>query len=662
MKKIIFAIVIALTASHSLFGKTHYVPQDYSTIQSAIDAAQNSDTIIVSEGTYYENINYKGKGLVVTSRFFVTHDWQTVRNTIINGSNCANKDIASTVQFLGGEDSTAVLNGFTITGGSGTKYSLGSIWQEGAGIIMSYSSATVCNNLICYNTTVPQGTTTNGGGGGIASMFGNPKIYNNIIFSNTAGYAGGIVFNWSNGTIKNNIIYHNSSVTTWGTGGIMLWKCPAGKTIIENNTVIGNTSAADAGGINVNPADASTIPIVVNNIVWGNRQMTGGQVANPQYSSYNDIEDYSAGTNISVYPEFQEGTFLLTPASPCKDAGDPASNNDLEDPANQGQALLPSIGTLRNDIGAYGGSYAKILPAIDIRDLHLSKDTLILRCPPGHFVTGSVELFNKSTAGITIDSITHRNSEDFSLNKNYTGQVFDLLVFDTLKITFGKSIKGIFIDTLKIFHNSSGLENPIKIEITGASNSIPFNNKIVPSQTGYIGQLFNFHIPDSTFLDNDAGDILTYQATGLPDWLSFDSVSLTFQGTPAVITGRPKFINLIVYDSLHATASTNFSLTILPSSEVNNHKTQAREFGLTQNYPNPFNPITVISYQLPISSTVSLKVYNMIGQEVVTLVNEIRPAGFHNVQFDAAKMSSGVYFYSLQTENFSETKKLILLK
>ncbi len=85
-------------------------------------------------------------------------------------------------------------------------------------------------------------------------------------------------------------------------------------------------------------------------------------------------------------------------------------------------------------------------------------------------------------------------------------------------------------------------------------------------------------------------------------------------------------------------------------------------FELSQNYPNPFNPTTNISYSVPTQSFVSLKVYNVIGQEVVTLVNEVQRAANYVATFDAKRLASGVYFYKLQAGNFVSTKKLLLLK
>lgn len=85
-------------------------------------------------------------------------------------------------------------------------------------------------------------------------------------------------------------------------------------------------------------------------------------------------------------------------------------------------------------------------------------------------------------------------------------------------------------------------------------------------------------------------------------------------------------------------------------------------FELLQNYPNPFNPNTVISYRLPISGDVTLKVFDILGNEVATLVDEIKDAGYHSVEFNATGLSSGVYFYSIKTNGVYEIKKMTLIK
>lgn len=86
------------------------------------------------------------------------------------------------------------------------------------------------------------------------------------------------------------------------------------------------------------------------------------------------------------------------------------------------------------------------------------------------------------------------------------------------------------------------------------------------------------------------------------------------------------------------------------------------EFALVQNYPNPFNPSTVISYSISQQADVTLKVFNSIGQQVAELVNTTQSAGIYNINFNASSLSSGVYFYTLKANDFTATKKLMIVK
>jgi hypothetical protein len=89
---------------------------------------------------------------------------------------------------------------------------------------------------------------------------------------------------------------------------------------------------------------------------------------------------------------------------------------------------------------------------------------------------------------------------------------------------------------------------------------------------------------------------------------------------------------------------------------------QPKTYQLFQNYPNPFNPSTEIQFQLASPEKVSLKIYDVLGKQIVTLVDETRPAGVFTVHVDASRLSSGIYFYTMKAGSYQAIKKMILLK
>ena len=95
---------------------------------------------------------------------------------------------------------------------------------------------------------------------------------------------------------------------------------------------------------------------------------------------------------------------------------------------------------------------------------------------------------------------------------------------------------------------------------------------------------------------------------------------------------------------------------------VEDEKTLPTEFALEQNYPNPFNPTTTFRYSIPTQSKVVVKVYDILGKEIATLMDEEKSVGTYEITWNATNLPSGVYFYQLKAGNFIETKKMILLK
>jgi hypothetical protein len=346
------------------------VPSSYGTIQQAINASINGDTVLVEPGTYFENIVFRGKKIVLTSRFYQFNNLSYIQNTIINGSTPVNPDSASCIIFRNGEDSTTVLQGFTITGGAGTKWldeHGAGVYREGGGILIAYCSPVIKNNIIKYNEAISTTGVSGAGGGGLRIGDGNPKLFNNIIMYNKGLYGAGVVLNYTGVTIKNNLICYNSQSSTYQSGaGIWANSNLSGKTkLIENNTVIHNSAANGTAGV---LAIYGASLILVNNIIWGNTTPQNGPQVYAYSSgvinaSYCDVQGgYTGAGNKDVYPQFADSNFILANSSPCIDAGDSSTvYNDPADTINPSIAKFPSKGGLRNDMGAYGGAGSLLL-------------------------------------------------------------------------------------------------------------------------------------------------------------------------------------------------------------------------------------------------------------------------------------------------------------
>jgi hypothetical protein len=187
-------------------------------------------------------------------------------------------------------------------------------------------------------------------------------------------------------------------------------------------------------------------------------------------------------------------------------------------------------------------------------------------------------------------------------------------------------------------------------------------NPLPNTQVATLGVPFKYQIPDSTFYDDDVNDTLTYLAANLLSWLRFDPVTRTFSGTPTALTAFYKTITVTVSDTAQNTASTYFLLKVQNPTDVKNEQSSITGFKLEQNYPNPFNPATIISYQLPANGFVELKIFDTLGREVKTLVNQIQNAGNHEIQFDGSKLNSGIYLCRLKVNDFIQVNKMVLLK
>ncbi len=241
----IIIILLSIFFYSYAFPATIHVPADQPTIQAGIDASVNGDTVLVAPGTYVENIDFKGKAITV--RGDTGPDV-----TVIDGNQAG-----SVVKFESGEGVNSVLDGFTITNGSGTHampwgYSGGGIYCEG-------TSPTITNNTITGNSA-------SYAGGGIFCRDSFPNITNNTISGNTANHGGGIECYNCSPSITNNTIIGNIAIED--AGGI---SCFNSSPTITSNTITGNTAKSinyyGGGGIR---CYWNCSPTITNNTISGN--------------------------------------------------------------------------------------------------------------------------------------------------------------------------------------------------------------------------------------------------------------------------------------------------------------------------------------------------------------------------------------------------------
>lgn len=258
--RLVLVVLLVAGAGSTTLAATINVPADYATIQAAINAAANRDVVIVAPGTYKENIDFKGKAIVVRST--KPGDRAVVAATVIDGDQKG-----SVATFNSGETTTTALRGFTITNGTGHAVftSPSAYYYAGGGV---YCDA---NSSPALTSNVISGSKADCGGGVYCNLGSQPTLTNNTIIGNSATYGGGVFCNFvSAPTLTSNAIGANSA--SYG-GGVC---CINGSSPpLTKNTISGNTALSAGGGVYCN-ADSS--PALASNTINGNRAGSGGGV------------------------------------------------------------------------------------------------------------------------------------------------------------------------------------------------------------------------------------------------------------------------------------------------------------------------------------------------------------------------------------------------
>jgi thiol-disulfide isomerase/thioredoxin len=225
--------------------------------------------------------------------------------------------------------------------------------------------------------------------------------------------------------------------------------------------------------------------------------------------------------------------------------------------------------------------------------------------------------------------------------------------------------------------NLTRTESPLKVELSGTKSISQFDINAAVTRTGAVSEndlVINFVVVEDVFYDgrNTVSNHKHVMRKMLPS-ANGQAFSINLSETKniqQIVTlnenWNPDSLSVIVFVQSTSTKTVYQSETIsyndLSITSVNNETATPTEFTLLQNYPNPFNPQTNIKFQIKEPGFTTLKVYNVLGNEIASLINDNLSAGSFEINFNASQLSSGVYFYTLTSGNNKQTNKMILLR
>ena len=627
MKKVAIHILL-LSFS---FATTINVPADFSSIQAGINGASNGDTVLVAAGIYVENINFNGKNIVIGSLILIVGDTSYISQTIIDGNQSG-----SVVTFGSGEDTTAVLQGFTVTGGNS---------YDGGGIYCSSSSPVIADNIITGNVSETYG-------GGISCNYSAPIIINNTITLNSSSYGGGISFDrYTSSVITGNNITNNNAVEGGGIS-CSVFSSPS----ITNNTISENSADTKGGGIYCYYNSSATI---TNTIIWNNTASLGSDIyiyfSDPSINYCDVMGGWEGEGNIDADPLFcnPDGSdYTLAENSPCVGTGEGGDNMGAYDVSCSAINLSP------------------VLELIDDQEIEEDTDPFI-------WVTG--------TYYGSIDNYTlyaYSDTADFYV-------IDEPAVFGygwRFRLTPAENWFGEATVTLILAENESGLADTtdFMVTVTPINDSPEPFTLIYPTSSDTLeintdtDETYTFYWDASEDVDSEVNYTATitldyFGDTYSDEYESADSlVSISGYEWAVLMTN----LNLNRWTLEYIVQATDGEYTV--ESEVGefvfentslstDNELTPLSFRLHQNHPNPFNPVTTLRYDLPEDAVVNITIYDMMGRVVSNLVSSQQRAGYKSVQWNATNntgqpVSAGLYLYTIQAGDFRQTKKMVLLK
>jgi len=630
-----------------------HVPAIQPTIQAGIDVALTGDTVLVSDGTYFENIYFNGKAITLASHFLLDGDTSHISNTIIDGSQPDNPNNGSVVYFTSGEDTTSILCGFTIQNGTGT-YPDAWADRSGAGIYLSESTAKIIHN----------------------------KIHSNNINSFAGAFGGGIAVNTMNDmwvVIRNNTIMDNTAQSSQekSEGGGIYTMCNA---IIKNNLIESNLCASTAplysdakafgGGISlVNYSNASRYVYVMNNIIQYNIAdglPRGGGMA---IYKLNGLVNHNVIRGDTIKSDFVQrgwgcglyldGTYLGMDMGLVIEKNEISGNTFVGNYiAGGGIAMydmdLPfniNANIIMNNKATYGaGICSKLTYCVEITNNIIKGNEAGLR--------GGGLFFTSDEFSSCENRSDDRYNETDRSNESGDRSLFPLLINNT--ITGNQAYIG------------GGMASEQTLRYIICFNDIFWGNTATQGE--------EIHLDDNCAIELDYCDIDTNLIYG--NWsggqgiinvdplfcddschIDFESLCLDAGIGSNEINGTSYYAPDLDIDGQPRPLNAGFEIGADEILGVNIRESgnEMNRFYLI-NFPNPFTENTTINYELEEGTQVRIMLYSKSGQLIRTMVNEQQAPGTHHFMFNAEDLHPGVYIYQLKTPVSRETNKLVIIK
>jgi hypothetical protein len=597
---------------------TIHVPGDQPTIQAGIDAASNGDVVLVDDGTYFENINFKGKAITVASLYWDDGDPAHIDNTIIDGSKPLHPDSASVVSFFNGEDTTSILMGFTIQGGGGTL-----VEDElfGGGIFCRFAGPKIVHNKIINNLNINEANIISGGG--ISATRTTPLtiiirdnlISNNICFQDEGFLAsgGGIsVAYYSSCILENNIITQNQAINMGAGqalgGGIEFYLSTV---VVQYNTFLENiaenyNSSWNPWGGGIYGEDINEGSVITGNLVGSNTANGGAS---------------SKGGGI--------GIFGMT--GPITIDGNLVEDNEarfgagLSMAVNQSNTISNNL-FMENTASDRGGAMSFQVHTKSVGSTDQIRG-------PENF-TGIESLDLGSNTIVIVNNTVYENTATFwagAILYDYQGP---LAAFNN------------------IFYGNASLQQQNEILLAGNSSGYLNTNLLDTNQVAGGGMI----IMKGNFSDNplfaDDSCHLSWNSpcgdAGL-DSLVINSIPYYPPDHDYEFDPRPMYSQ---YDIGADEAPYDFPQSIIIPAIDKNLRISI--------YPNPVSSTSEFRYQISDIRNVKLSVYDAFGRLIETLVDEVQQPGEYTYIWNAEDLPLGIYIYRLTAGDEVASGKIVV--